>query len=153
VTGLGALCTDFYINQKLSLKMDLPSARETVLDMFDRVRKELPNMDRLRRYDGDRESLLDAQPFLGFALTHQCDVQGFVEVKTRSRSREVAKGHYSNEPISVYLTVRRYGPFQSIRDFADSFGTLAGHAERLSEDRVIPNVVMPIRETLMSRPG
>ena len=53
MTSLGALCTDFYVNQKLALKLDLPSARETVLDMFDRIRKELPNMDRFRRYDGE----------------------------------------------------------------------------------------------------
>ena len=53
MSSLGALCTDFYVNQKLALKMDLPSARETVLDLFDRVRKELPQMDQFRRYDGE----------------------------------------------------------------------------------------------------
>ncbi len=248
LTSLGALCTDFYVNQKVSLKMDLPSAREAVLDMFDRVRKELPHMERFRRYEGElalespeadaeynwlalnrtairsgwvnpdgldrayklhrlileiapyflsispldveyvelvfgfdieaetnrnevvfdalladsplsglvdteRESVLDSQPFIGFSLSHRCDVQAFVEIKTRTRPREVAAGRYDNEPISVYLTVRRYGPFQTIQDFGDSFGTLAGYAERLSEERVIPNVVMPIRETLLSRPG
>jgi hypothetical protein len=248
LTTLGALCTDFYVNQKLELKLDLPSSRETVLDMFDRIRKELPNMDRFRRYDGElalespeegaqynwlalnrtsirsgwvnpdelgdayrlhrlileiapyflsispldvefvelifgfdieaetnrndvvfdalladsplgtlidagREAVLDAQPFLGFSLSRRCDVQAFVEVKTRTRSKEIAAGRYESEPISIYLTVRRYGPFQTIRDFADSFGTLAGHAERLSEDRVIPCVLMPIRNALMSHPG
>ena len=248
VNSIGALCTDFYVNQKLGLKMDLPTARETVLDMFDRIRKELPNMDRFRRYKGelalespeldsqynwlaldrtsvrsgwvnpeslaeayrlhrlilevapyflsispldvefvelvfgfdleamtnrnevvfeallaqsplmslvetDRESVLDAQPFVGFSLSRRCDVQAFVEIKTRSRSAEVAAGRFENEPISVYLTVRRYGPFQTIQDFSDSFGALAGHAERLSEVRVIPHVVMPIREQLLSHPG
>ncbi len=246
--SIAALCTDFYVNQKLALKMDLPSARETVLDMFDRIRKELPSMDRFRRYEGelalespeeesqynwlalnrtsirsgwvnpesldrayklhrlileiapyylsispldleyveivfgfdleaatnrnevvfdalwansplqdivdtDRESVLDAQPFIGFSLSQDCEVQGFVEVKTRARAREVASGNYEREPISIYLTVRRYGPFQGVKDFAESFGTLAGHAERLTEERVIPCVVMPIREALLSRPG
>jgi hypothetical protein len=246
LTTLGALCADFYVNQKLSLKMDLPSARETVLDMFDRVRRELPDMDRFRRYDGElalespeadsgynwialnqtavrsgwvnpdsldqayrlhrlildvapyflsispldvefvelvfgfdleaetnrnevvfealladsplgavvdvgREAVLDAQPFIGFALSHRCDVQAFVEVKTRTRSREVASGQFGSDPISIYLTVRHYGPFQTIEHFTDCFGTLAGHAERLSEDRVIPHVVVPIREALLGR--
>jgi hypothetical protein len=248
LTSIRALCTDFYVNQKLALKMDLPTARESVLDMFDRIRKELPSMDRFRRYEGElalespetdsqynwlalnrtavrsgwvnpdslqrayklhrlileiapyflsispldveyielifgfdieaetnrnevvfdalladspltalvdteREAVLDAQPFVGFSLSQQCDVQAFIEIKTRSRSREVATGQYASEPISVYLTVRRYGPFQTIQDFSDSFGALAGHAERLSEERVIPAVVMPIRQTLMSHPG
>ena len=248
MTSLGTLCTDFYVNQKLSLKMDLPSARETVLDLFDRVRRELPEMDRFRRYDGElalessvvdaqynwlalnrtsirsgwvnpealdrayrlhqlilevapyflsispldvefvelvfgfdleaetnrnevvfealladsplaalldveRESVLDAQPFVGFALSHKCDLQGFVEIKTRTQAREVASGRYETEPISIYLTIRRYGPFETIEDFTDSFGTLAGHAERLAEERIIPHVVMPIREAIQARPG
>src|SRR5580765_344405 len=45
-----ALCSDFYINQRLSLKMDLPMRRDTVLTMFDRVRRQQPWMDRFRRY-------------------------------------------------------------------------------------------------------
>lgn len=46
-------CSDFYLNQKLVLKMDLPESRETLLDMFDRVRREYPQLDRLRRFDGE----------------------------------------------------------------------------------------------------
>jgi len=52
-TSFGALCTDFYVNTKLSLKMDLPSERETLLHFFDRVRKTYPEMKRFRRYDGE----------------------------------------------------------------------------------------------------
>ena len=52
-TSFGALCSDFYVNQKISLKMDLPTGRETVLDLFDRIRREFPSMDRFRRYDGE----------------------------------------------------------------------------------------------------
>ena len=39
MTTFVALCSDFYVNQKLALKMDLPSERETILHFFDRVRK------------------------------------------------------------------------------------------------------------------
>ena len=49
-TSYGALCTDFYVNQKLALKMDLPSDRETILHLFDRVKKTVPNMNRFHRY-------------------------------------------------------------------------------------------------------
>jgi len=245
LTTLGVLCSDFYVNQKLALKMDLPSARETVLDLFDRVRRELPDMDQFRRYDGElalespetdaeynwlalnqtairtgwvnpeslerayrlhrlilevapyylsispidveyvelvfgfdieaeqnrnqivfdalladsplsalvdteRESVLDAQPFIGFSLTRRCDVRAYVEIKTRTRSSEIATGRYRSDPISIYLTVRHHGPFQTLDEFTDSFGALAGHAERLAEDRVIPCVVMPIREAVGS---
>jgi hypothetical protein len=99
-----------------------------------------------------RDAMLDAQPFIGFSLSQACDVQAFVEVKTRTRAREVAAGRYQNEPISIYLTVRKFGPFSNLKECADSFGLLAGHTERLAEDRVIPHVLLPIREALYSRP-
>jgi hypothetical protein len=248
VTTFGALCTDFYINQKVSLKMDLPTARETVLDLFDRVRRELPAMDRFRRYDGElslestdqdseycwlalrrtsirsgwvnpqgaddayrlhrlvldiapyflsispldvefielvygfdldvgsqrnevvfdalwakspltqlvdleREAVLDAQPFLGFSLDRAKQLQAFVEVKTRSKPPEAAPDGTDQDPVSVYLTVRRSGPLRSVEELGTTFGTLAGHAERLAEERVVPHVVVPIRQMYLSRPG
>ena len=52
-TSFGALSTDFHITHKLSLKMDLPDDRETILHLFDQVRKAEPGMRRFRRYDGE----------------------------------------------------------------------------------------------------
>ena len=52
-TSFGALCTDFYVNQKIDVAMDLPTTQETILDLFDRVKKVVPVMDRLRRFDGE----------------------------------------------------------------------------------------------------
>ena len=49
-TSFGALCDDFYINQAIALKMDLPTERETLLHMFDRVRADQPSMTRFQRY-------------------------------------------------------------------------------------------------------
>lgn len=247
-TSYGAICTDFYVNQKVSLKMDLPSGREAVLDMFDRVRRELPSMDRFKRYDGelalespeqssqyswmalrrttirsgwvnpesldqayklhrlildiapyflsispldieflelvfgfdlqaeqnrnevvfeallgdcalaslvraDQEMVMEAQPYIGFALNESCDLQAFVEVKTRTTAKEIASGRYEDEPISVYLTARQHGSLKKIEDIGTAFATLAGHIERLAEERVIPNIIMPIREMIHSRPG
>lgn len=48
-----ALCSDFYVNQKVSVKLDLPSTRETVLDLFERVRRAYPGMQSFRRYDDE----------------------------------------------------------------------------------------------------
>ncbi len=45
-----ALCSDFYVNQKLNVKLDLPRSRETVLDLFERVRREYPDMRSFKRY-------------------------------------------------------------------------------------------------------
>ena len=246
VGNIGGACTDFYVNQKLSLRMDIPSARDTILSLFDRVRRELPTMERFRRYNGElalesrdhesqyswlalrktsirsgwvnpeslaaayklhrcilevapyflsispldvehvelvfgfdleatgnrneivleallensplagliegaEESALDVQPFLGFSLTSNCELQAFVEIKTRTTAREVAAGRFSENPISVYLTVRKYGSMKTIDDLLATFGMLAGHAERLAEQRVISQVVMPIRKMIQGR--
>src|SRR5262245_19725795 len=50
-TSFGALCTDFSISHKLSLKMDLPGDRETILHLLDRVRKSVPSMTHFRPLD------------------------------------------------------------------------------------------------------
>lgn len=46
----GSLCTDFYINMKLTVRMELPRSREPVLELFERVRREYPQMGSFRRY-------------------------------------------------------------------------------------------------------
>jgi hypothetical protein len=48
-----SFCDDFYINQKLAFKMDLPGDRETVMHLFDRVRADLPQMDKFKRFSDE----------------------------------------------------------------------------------------------------
>lgn len=52
-TSYGALCTDFFVNQKIGFKMPLPRDRETVLHFFDLTRKAAPQLNRFRRYDDE----------------------------------------------------------------------------------------------------
>jgi len=52
-TSYAALCNDFYVNSKLSLKMDLPTGREPVLDLFERVRRQRPGMNKFKRFRGE----------------------------------------------------------------------------------------------------
>lgn len=51
--SFSALCSDFYVNQKLAVKLDLPRGRETVLDLFERVRREYPTMQAFKRYQDE----------------------------------------------------------------------------------------------------
>jgi hypothetical protein len=245
-TSFGALCTDFYVNQKLALKMDLPSDRETILHMFDRVRKTIPSMDRFRRYDGElalesvrrdpeyawmalrRTSIrtghvnpasmaeayrlhrlilevapyhltispldvdyvelmygfdlecrgdhdevvfealfadgpvanlmtgshtrvVDVQPVFGLSLSKKGDLQAYFEVKTRHRNRRGFSGsRFRNEPISILLTVRKYGPIDQIDDLKGIFDLLAHHVETLAAERAVPNLVAPIARQITS---
>lgn len=242
-TSFGALCTDFYINQKLALKMDLPTERDTLLHYFDQIRKTYPDMTRFRRYEGElslesskREAeytwltlrqgsirtghvnpesmedayrfhkqilevtpyyltispldvdylelmfgfdlecksnhdevvhdalfaasplgellkpteatphskILDAQPVFGMNLSDDGLLQAYFEVKTRRRSRRGSGRRYAEEPISLFVTLRRYGPIDKLDDLQDLSVMLGQHCEALATDRLIPNLLNPI---------
>ena len=242
-TSYAALCTDFYVNLKLGMKMDLPHERQTVLDLFDRVKKECPGLERFRRFrgelaleSGDRDGKsqwlalrrntvragcvnpldlsvaykmhkaileitpfylsispldvdylevlfgfdleaqgnhnaivhdallsgtfigdlvdpnsttpIDVQPLLGGALNEAMDLQVYYEVKTRTTPRQIKDKEFGDEPISVYVTLRKYSPCDNIKDLPASFDDLAGRAERLTERKVLPKLISPLREAI-----
>ena len=97
----------------------------------------------------DREHLSDVQPFLVMSLDEDERTQASVEVKTRGGSQE-APGGTARDPLSVYLTVRQNGPFRDLKELPDVLAMLAGHAERMVEDRIIPSILMPLHARIMS---
>lgn len=244
-TSYRALCTDFYINQRLNLKMDLPMRRDTVLALFDRIRREHPSMDKFRRYQnelalesaardqaqqwlglrktsirsgsvnpgsagdayrlhklvletapyyldispldldylellygfdlmaaGNHDAIvyealvsgsplgklidldgaipIDCQPIFGMALSDDCDIQANFEVKTRTSPQQVRTGDFREEPISIYLTVRKYGPINDVKELSTVLSTLLKHGEDLLESRLVPNLLMPIRNVIVT---
>jgi len=244
-TSFGALCTDFYVNQKLALKMDLPDDRETVLHFFDRVRKSLPSMSRFRRYEGEfslesqrseaeykwlalrRTSIrsgfvnprtmdevyrfhrlmletapyhltispldvdylellfgfdlecadnhdeviyealiegtplanllripnarvLDVQPIFGCTLNETGNLQAYFEVRTRPKSRRGSSRAHRDDPISLFVTLRKYGPVKDIDDLQQVFGLLSQHCETLASERLVPDLLTPIARHITS---
>lgn len=65
-----ALCTDFYVNMKLGVRMELPRSREPVLELFERMRREYPQMASFRRYKDELalESAPEAAPHRWMAI-------------------------------------------------------------------------------------
>lgn len=241
-----ALCSDYYINQKLSVKMDLPRGRDTVLDLFERVRKQFPTMSSFRRYreelalespqnegthrwiavrsnnirsgvvnpsepadsyslhrhildaapfflnisplDVDYVELLygfdlaaggnhdaivyeallagsplaqlaelpgavpvDCQPLLGLRLAGLEDTEIYFEVKTRAgTSTGFRDADAPPEPISVYLTLRRFGSISEIKELTEILKSLSQLGEELVESRVVPTLLVPIRDAIAS---
>ena len=245
--SLHNVCRDFYVNQKLTMKMDLPWGRESVLELFDRLRVGMPSLQELKRYEheislesaeddqrnyswvalrqtslrsgsvnpsdlseayrlhrlvletapwflsirpldidhlelvfvfdfeaeGNRDAIIfdalladsplggliekdrdepsDIQPFIGFSLDQEEGVKAFVEIKSRTKGLDMTPLRFPSEPISVFLTVRRTSPIAKLEDLSAAMAALAGHAERLAEERVIPSVLVPIRNAILSR--
>ncbi|MEM0984378.1 MAG: hypothetical protein AAGI17_10555 [Planctomycetota bacterium] len=263
-----ALCSDFYVNQKLSVKLDLPRGREAMLDLFERVRRTYPSMGSFRRYKdelaleskqteaphrwlairpsnvrsgvvnpsagedayglhrhvlelapfflsispldveylellygfdfaarGNQDLLvahallegtpleklfedgstgpnnlvpLDFQPMLGFVLPDSepeppapgaegetqvvSGTEVHMEVKTRtgSGSGSDTEARAGTEPISIYLTLRRYEPVDDLKELPAALDRLAAAGQQLIENRVIPYLVRPIREAIGS---
>lgn len=65
-----ALCSDFYVNMKLGVRMELPRSREPVLELFERMRREYPLMASFRRYKDELalESSPEASPHRWMAI-------------------------------------------------------------------------------------
>ncbi len=79
-----SFCDDFYVNQKLTLKMDLPADRDTVLHLFDRVRGDLPHMSKFKRYSDELalESARQEGEYQWLALRRQSIRTGHVNPQT-----------------------------------------------------------------------
>lgn len=251
VQSIKALCTDFYVNMKVGVKMELPRSRETVLDLFERLRRQHPGMKSFRKFrdelalesapgefpqrwvalrsnsvrsgvvnadsfaecydlhkhvlhvapayltlsplDIDQIELLygfdlaatgnhdaivmDAllsgspmhamldlpeaqpskfEPSVTMLLGKDRDIEATFEVRTRAgdargadaRPRDVEPG---SEPISVYVLLRKHGSLGSLEEMPASLDRLARLGEALVCKRVLPGVIMPLRNAIAAR--
>jgi len=97
-------------------------------------------------------SIIDAQPYFGIALSPECDLQAYVEVKSRTTTFAVRIATYESEPISVFLTTRKYWGVEADTSPATCLKTLFDRAEELAVDKVVPNFVNLLAAAIASRP-
>ena len=96
--------------------------------------------------------IIDAQPYFGIALSPQCDVQAYVEVKSRTTTYEVRSGSYENQPISVLFTMRKYWGVEQSASLVEALGTLFDTADELAAETIVPTFVNPLAAAIASRP-
>lgn len=238
-----ALCSDFYINSKLNVRMELPSNREPVLELFERTRRSYPAMNAFRRYkdelalesapnatphrwlairnasvragvvnpstvdemysvhrtsmetspyflsispldieyiellygfdlaapgnhdaiaanallagspmasliDAAGINVLDCQPTLGMKISGDDGLEVHFEIKTRSKGKKSSEPN--PDPISVYLTLRRYDPVTELADLTSQLDDLIARGQNLVDEHALPNLLMPLREEIAS---
>jgi hypothetical protein len=95
--------------------------------------------------------VIDAQPYFGVALSPGCDLQAYVEVKSRTTTFEVRNGAFEPAPISVYLTARKYWAVEEPRTLEDALRSLFDLADELASDKIVPNFVNPLAAAIASR--
>ena len=94
---------------------------------------------------------IDGQPYLGIALTPECDLQAYIEVKSRTSTFEVRAGEYDKQPISVFLTVRKYWGVSQAATLLETQRMLFDTADDLAARRVVPLAVAPLAQAIASR--
>jgi len=95
---------------------------------------------------------IDVQPFLGVAVSESCDTQAYVEIKSRTSTYEVRTAQYDPQPLSVFLTLRRYWGFVEGQSLLEAHQQLTERAEEWAVERVVPLVVNPLAQAIASRP-
>lgn len=238
-----ALCSDFYINAKLNVRMELPTNREPVLDLFERTRRSFPAMNAFRRYkdelalesaanatphrwmairaasvrsgvvnpstedemysihrlaaevspyylsispldleyiellygfdltakenhdeiaasallsgsplaaliENEDIKINDCQPLLGMNILNEQGLEAHFEIKTRTGANAAKGAASGNDPISVYLTLRRYDPVTDLKDLTSQLDELIERGQKLVDAYVVPNLLMPLREEI-----
>ncbi|MCA9126913.1 MAG: hypothetical protein KDB22_07505, partial [Planctomycetales bacterium] len=84
----------------------------------------MPSMEKLADIAGS--TVLSYEPAIQLALDDECKTQCRLAFETRTTAYQVRSGEYSEEPLSVYLTVRRYDSLTSDESFV-------GELKRLSD--------------------
>lgn len=101
---------------------------------------------------GAVHQIIDSQPFIGMSLSEACDTQVYVEIKSRTSTFEVRTGQYDAQPLSVFLTIRRFFGFSENESPGDVHRQLSEIAFDWAADRVAPLVVQPLAQAIASRP-
>ena len=91
---------------------------------------------------------LECEPSLVVSLDEACSLQARLSLETRSSSYQVRTGQYEDEPITIYLTVRRYPRQGKIVDLQEAIAEQREYCEDLAERIVVPNVIQPIASAI-----
>lgn len=102
-------------------------------------------------FGDDTAHIIDVQPYFGIALSPECDLQAYVEIKSRTTTYEVRNSNFDNEPISVFLTTRKYWGVDSPASLSDALCRLFDIADELANDKVVPIFVNPLAAAIASR--
>jgi hypothetical protein len=96
--------------------------------------------------------IIDAQPYFGIALSPDCDLQAYVEVKSRTTTYEVRSDSYETQPISVLFTLRKYWGVGDPPSLVEALRTLFDKADELVTETIVPTFVNPLAAAIASRP-
>lgn len=91
-------------------------------------------------------------PTMAIALDEDCRMQARVSVESRTSVYEVRNKKYKKgEPISLYFAVRRYPKPDEKFDAIESFDRQCAIAQRIMDEKIVPNFVGPLTNAIAQR--
>ncbi len=106
-------------------------------------------MERLADISGS--SLLSYEPVIQLALDDDCKTQCRLAFETRTTAYQVRSNDYSEDQLSVYLTLRRYDSLASDEEFGDELARLARLCEKMADEHLVENVLRPLQQTIATK--
>lgn len=94
--------------------------------------------------------LIECQPIIGVALSEDCNMQAFLELRGRTTTAEFRTGEFEPAPLTVGLIVRRYDT-PRMSELTAAHAEMLSMAESLATERVVPLVVQPLAAAIASR--
>ena len=92
--------------------------------------------------------LLCNEPSITFSLDEECRTQCRVSFESRTNAYQVRTGDYTEDQVSVYLTVRRYDSLAPGESYVDEFNRLAALCQDLVDEYLVPSVLRPLQERI-----
>ena len=91
-------------------------------------------------------------PAIVVALSDDCHTQGRISIESKTSVYEPRKKEQSSdEAISLSFTVRRYPPTSGRFDALESFDHQCRLAEEIMAEKIVPNFVQPLTETIAQK--
>lgn len=95
--------------------------------------------------------ILSNEPAIQFSLDDDCRTQCRISFETRTTAFQVRSGDFTEEPLSVYIMVRRYDSLGVDENFAAEFDRLSGLCRDLVDEYLIDSVLQPLQTTITIR--
>ncbi len=93
-------------------------------------------------------ALLGYEPTLQIALDGDCRTQCRIGFETRSTAYQVRSGEYADEPLSVYLTVRRFDSLRADEQFGDELMRIGKICEQTADAYLVENILQPLQKAI-----
>ncbi|SMP45920.1 hypothetical protein SAMN06265222_10228 [Neorhodopirellula lusitana] len=95
--------------------------------------------------------MLSNEPAIQFSIDDDCRTQCRISFETRTTAFQVRSGEYTEEPLSVYLMVRRYDSLGADEDYASEFDRLAKLCNELVDQYLVDSVLRPLQTAIAIR--